>query len=206
VRVVPNLYPAFERQEVVVHTPRHARSLAELAPDELDLVAEAWQRRRRDHPDGYLHALVNEGRDAGASLAHSHSQLVWLPEPPPEVERERGVPELETVLEVDGLVLGCPRASRVPYELLVVPMRPQRGAFTSDLLGPALRLLAEAMRRLRAVEGPIPWNAWLHDGDAWHVEVFPRLTVLAGIELGAGIFVDTLAPEEAARALRNPPP
>jgi galactose-1-phosphate uridylyltransferase len=30
VRVVPNLYPAFERQEVVVHTPRHARSLAEL--------------------------------------------------------------------------------------------------------------------------------------------------------------------------------
>ena len=110
------------------------------------------------------------------------------------------------MLEVDGLVLGCPRASRVPYELLVVPMRPQRGAFTSDLLGPALRLLAEAMRRLRAVEGPIPWNAWLHDGDAWHVEVFPRLTVLAGIELGAGIFVDTLAPEEAARALRNPPP
>src|SRR5262249_32681361 len=35
VRVVPNLYPAFERQEVVVHTPRHARSLAELSDDEL---------------------------------------------------------------------------------------------------------------------------------------------------------------------------
>ena len=46
VRVVPNLYPAFERQEVVVHTPRHARSLAELGDGELADVAEAWRARR----------------------------------------------------------------------------------------------------------------------------------------------------------------
>ena len=49
VRVVPNLYPAFERQEVVVHAPRHVRSLAELADDELDArrggVATAHARR-----------------------------------------------------------------------------------------------------------------------------------------------------------------
>ena len=79
VRVVPNLYPAFERQEVVVHTPRHARSLAELGAGELADVAEAWRRRREQAPDGYLHALVNEGRQAGSSLPHTHSQLVWLP-------------------------------------------------------------------------------------------------------------------------------
>src|SRR5438093_6926481 len=56
VRVVPNLYPAFERQEVVVHTPRHARSLAELGDEELALVAQAWQHRRASVPEGYLHA------------------------------------------------------------------------------------------------------------------------------------------------------
>jgi len=46
VRVVPNLYPAFERQEVVIHTPRHARTVSELSADELAEVAEAWRRRR----------------------------------------------------------------------------------------------------------------------------------------------------------------
>jgi UDPglucose--hexose-1-phosphate uridylyltransferase len=203
VRVVPNLYPAFLRQEVVVHTPRHVRTLTELEPDELDLVAEAWQRRRAAEPGGYLHALVNEGREAGASLPHTHSQLVWLPDTPSAVAAESGLPEAETVLERDGVALGCPAVSRVPYELLIAPARRERDAFRSDLLGGALRLLAEAVRRLRSIEGPIPWNAWLHDTDHWHLEAFPRLTVLAGIELGAGIYVNTLAPEDAAKALRE---
>lgn len=204
VRVVPNLYPAFERQEVVVHTPLHVRTLAELDREELAGVAEAWQRRRAAEPDGYLHALVNEGREAGASLPHSHSQLVWLPEPPPALAAERGLPDAEPILARDGLSLAAPAASRVPYELLIAPSRPERNAFSSDLLAPALDLLAEAVRRLRALEGPIPWNAWLHDGDPWHLEIFPRLTVLAGIELGAGVYVNTLAPAEAAQALRMP--
>src|SRR5207302_10201928 len=45
VRVVPNMFPAFERQEVVVHSPWHARSVAELDDGELALLAEAWQLR-----------------------------------------------------------------------------------------------------------------------------------------------------------------
>ncbi len=81
-RVVPNLYPAFERQEVVIHTPEHIRSFADLSDAQVALVAEAWQHRIEtalDEGFGYVHALVNEGRLAGASLPHSHSQLVWLP-------------------------------------------------------------------------------------------------------------------------------
>jgi UDPglucose--hexose-1-phosphate uridylyltransferase len=46
-------------------------------------------------------------------------------------------------------------------------------------------------------------NLWLHESGHWHIEVVPRLTVLAGIELGAGYFVNPLAPETAAEALRN---
>src|ERR671931_679196 len=123
VRVVPNLYPALERQEVVVHSPRHVRSFADLEEHELDLVAEAWRRRREAVPDGYLHALVNEGAEAGASLPHSHSQLAWFGEPPPAVADERGELDVgEVVLERDGLVLGCPPASRLPYELVIAPL------------------------------------------------------------------------------------
>ena len=50
------------------------------------------QRRVAGEEDGlgYLHALVNEGRAAGASLAHSHSQLVWLDDEPPAVAAETG--------------------------------------------------------------------------------------------------------------------
>jgi UDPglucose--hexose-1-phosphate uridylyltransferase len=205
VRVVPNLYPAFERQEVVVHTPEHARSLAELDDEQLGLVAEAWQRRREAEPAGYLHALINEGRAAGGSLAHSHSQLVWLPQTPPAVLAEQGEPDRDhVVVERGGLVATCPRAGRVPYELLIEPADPEPDAWTSELLPTALQLLADLIRRLQVVcGGPIPLNTWLHTGKRWHVEVFPRLTILAGVELGAGIYVNTLAPEEAADQLRE---
>ena len=199
---MPNLYPAFERQEVVIHSPRHVRTFAELSDDEVAATAEAWDARRGGG-DGYLHALVNEGRAAGSSLPHSHSQLIWLREPPPAVagERTEALPEL---LARDDLVVaerGPARAvvhaaGRLPYECLVAAA--DGAVETAD----ALHLLRELVRRLRAVEGPVAWNAWLHAGPRAHLELVPRLAVLAGVELGAGIHVSTVAPEDAAAALR----
>jgi len=220
VRVVPNLYPALERQEVVVHTPRHVRSVAELADGELALVAEAWSLRAtaaRDEGFRYVHVLVNEGRDAGASRGHSHSQLVWLRERPPEVVGEADgecracahlADELRDgtrVLEERGGVAAIVRwAGRLPYELWLAPVEhPEGSAFESPLLPTALELLAKSLRRLHAAEGgPVPLNVWVHDGPHWHVEVVPRLSILAGLELGAGIYVNTLDPDEAADRLR----
>ena len=75
--------------------------------------------------------------------------------------------------------------------------------WATERLAPALALVADGLRRLHAVEGPRPANAWLHTGSHWHIEVVPRLTVLAGLELGAGIYVNTLRPEDAARTLRK---
>jgi UDPglucose--hexose-1-phosphate uridylyltransferase len=202
VRVFPNLYPAFERQEVVVHAPHHAGSLAELGEDQLVLVAESWRLRREAVPAGYLHALVNEGREAGASREHTHSQLVWLGDPPTETQHRIDRERWSVVAERDGLVLACPYASRLPYELVIAPARPRAGAFADALLPAALVLLGESIRRLHAVgEGPL--NAWLHDSGDWHVEVLPRRAVLAGIELGAGVYVNPLPPEEAAARLRD---
>lgn len=203
VRVVPNLYPALERQEVVVHTPEHLRSVGELADDQLELVAEAWQRRAADVP-GSVHAFVNEGREAGSSLPHTHSQLAWFTAPPPLPAAERGLAlDGETLLERDGLVVQSPRASRVPYELVIAPTEPEAGAFRSDRLGAALALLGEAVRRVHAAAGVVPLNAWLHDTEHWHLEVFPRTTVLAGLELGAGVYLNSMPPEQAAATLRE---
>ena len=195
-----NLYPAFERQEVVVHSPRHVRTFAELSDPEIDAVATAWQARRetaRAEGFPYVLALINEGRAAGSSLPHSHSQLVWLRETPPEVAREAaaGLVELnarnDLALgggEMRAVVHPCGRA---PYETVVLgePFELRR----------ALVILRDVVQRLRAVEGPVPWNAWLHEN---HLEVVPRLSVFGGIELGAGIYVNTVAPEDAAVALR----
>jgi len=203
VRVVPNLYPALERQEVVVHAYDHRRSLGELDDDTLALVADAWQRRARE-VGGTVFAIVNEGHAAGASLPHSHSQLAWLPGPPPAILAERGLPEGEVILERDGLVASCPRASRVPYEVQVAPLRSEPDGLRSDLLAPALQLLAELVRRIQAVRGePTPLNVWLHDGAHWHLELVPRTTRLAGLELGAGVYINPVAPEAAAVALRE---
>ena len=201
VRVVPNLYPALERQEVVIHGPEHKRSIADLGDTTLELIAEAWQRRARD-TSGTVFPFINEGHGAGASLPHSHSQLAWLPGPPPAVLAERGLPEVEAFLERDGLVAGCPKASRVPYEIQIAPARSEPDGLHSDLLGPAMRLLGELVRRLRTIQGDgLEFNAWLHDGPHWHIELMPRTTRMAGLELGAGVWINPVAPETAAAAL-----
>jgi UDPglucose--hexose-1-phosphate uridylyltransferase len=204
VRVVPNLYPALERQEVVIHGPAHVHSIGELGNGTIDLVAEAWQRRARDE-GGFCFPILNEGHEAGSSLPHSHSQLAWLPAPAPLVVSERGLPQVVEVLERDGVTAGCPVASRVPYEVLIAPSRAEADGLRSDLLAPALRLLAELARRLQRIRGEelVPLNAWLHDGPHWHLELFPRTTRLAGLELGAGVYIDSVAPEEAATELRG---
>ena len=217
-RVVPNLYPAFERHELVIHCPEHARTFAQLSSSQTALVADAWRRREaaaRVEGYAYVHAFINEGRAAGASLHHSHSQLVWLREAPPAVSVEKGEPcricellaaerseRTRLVVARHDLVAFCPAAGRAPYEVLLAP-----AAHGDDAFGPALDsaldLLAELVRALRTLEGPVPWNAWLHTREHWHLELVPRLSTFAGTELGAGIFVLTLAPEDAAAALRG---
>jgi UDPglucose--hexose-1-phosphate uridylyltransferase len=211
VRVVPNLYPAFERQEVVVHSPRHVTSFADLSDHEVSFVAAAWQNRAaaaREAGFAYVHAVVNEGRAAGASLLHTHSQLVWLTSVPPAVDAERAedcaVCELlaHDQLSIEPDVVVHP-AGRSPYELLIAPSEHDEQGLASPLLAEALHALARSIRRLHAAEGRVPLNAWLHAERHWHIEVVPRLTVFAGVELGAGIYVNPIPPEEAAQALRQ---
>jgi UDPglucose--hexose-1-phosphate uridylyltransferase len=217
VRVVPNKYPAFDQQEVVVHTPQHARSIAELDRAQLELVAEAWRvRAEAAREEGKIvFAGINEGRAGGASLPHSHSQLVWLSDEPPLARAEREKPcrlcayleleraeETRVVEERDGLLLLCPYASRAPYECLIASLAHEEDGYGPSL-GAALELGAEAARRLAALDAPRPLNLWLHEAGHWHLELLPRLTVAASLEIGAGHYINTLAPERAAGDLRG---
>ncbi len=194
-RVVPNLYPALERQEVVIHSPDHVRLFAELEDDRIALIAEAWQRRM-DDVGGSVLALVNEGRLAGASLPHSHSQLIWTDLPDENLDALPSLFEEHEVGRRGEVVAAVHPVGAGPYECLIGPPA-GRGEVTDGLL-----LLRDLVRALHAAEGVRPWNAWLHPGPPWHFHFGPRLTALASLELGAGIFVNVMPPERAAERLR----
>lgn len=112
-RVVPNLYPAFTGagdfqvtqvgplfhqapgngiHEVLVLTPRHEHSWAQLEDKEVGLVMAAIRDRLEDHARhsavAYTQTIVNHGREAGASLEHPHGQLLGIPFVPRELMDE----------------------------------------------------------------------------------------------------------------------
>ncbi len=121
----------------------------------------------------------------------------------------------------DGFAVFCPFASRSPFELMILPRR-QSCDFDScdahELLQCADALQAALGRVGRALERP-PYNLVLHTAPVhrkrraawdtieldfrWHIEIVPRLTQYAGFELGTGVFINPVPPEEAAKHLRQ---
>ena len=107
----------------------------------------------------------------------------------------------------DEAVLLAPYASRLPFQLMLVPRRP-RPRFEAD--GPSgAALLYDALQRLRRRLGASPpLNLWVRtapqgaDSFCWRIDIMPRLTPLAGLELGTGLNLCVVAPERAAAELR----
>lgn len=232
----PDLFasqPADGKHEVIVHTPRHVISLAELDEDELSVVLAGWRERMRSlsADSSYVHLIVNEGPLAGASLEHTHAQLYGMHFVPAEVAREReraaayhqrtmgahlladvAVEEVrrrERLVAIDDdAILICPWASRSPFELRLIPRR-AAPSFEDEGQGGAA-MLATALRALAGTLGSLPQlNLWIRtaprgtDEFCWHVDILPRLTVRAGFELGTGVEINTYAPERAASDLRT---
>jgi UDPglucose--hexose-1-phosphate uridylyltransferase len=217
---------------VIVNAPEPVSSIADLPREQLDTTLGVWRDRMRAHAAAaYVHVIVNEGREAGASLPHTHSQLYALPFVPAMVARERerftahadrthGRNLLEDVVQeevrlrertvaVDAEAVAlCPFASRVPFQVQIVPRRP-RARFEDD--GPrGAGLLLEVLRRLARVLGEVPpLNLWVRtaprgaDHFCWRMDIIPRLTYLAGLELGVGINLNIVPPERAAALLRE---
>jgi UDPglucose--hexose-1-phosphate uridylyltransferase len=114
----------------------------------------------------------------------------------------------------DGpFVAWTPKASRWPYELRLAPRAHEPDFLRTDP-GAAAGALKRALKTVVAATADVALNAWLHTTPCrsaedqaepqfhWHIEIAPRLTTLAGFELGTGIGVDTLDPVEAAARLR----
>jgi UDPglucose--hexose-1-phosphate uridylyltransferase len=232
----PDLFaslPALGAHEVIVHAPEHVTSLTQLSKQQFEGAVAAWRERMRARADegSYVHLIVNEGPDAGASLEHSHAQLYALRFVPAEVARERErasayherttgghlmsdvateeVRRRERLVAMDDdALLICPWASRSPFELRVVPRRPAPsfeldGETGTAMIRTALGALAELFG------GPPQLNLWVRTAPrgaeefCWHVDLAPRLTVRAGFELGTGVEVNVYPPERAAAELRE---
>jgi UDPglucose--hexose-1-phosphate uridylyltransferase len=255
VRVVPNLYPALTADaadpaadaypdlftaiaargghEVVVNAPQPLVSLSQLEPAQVAAALEVWRARIRHHTGAgaaYVHVIVNERREGGASLPHTHAQVYALPFVPAQVARERErfgahatrtmggnllgdlvqeeVRRRERIVAVDDeAVLIAPYASRLPFQLLLAPRRPQP-RFEDDSVGAAL--LHDALSRLaRRFGSPPPLNLRVRTAPpgaehfGWRIDIQPRLTHLAGLEMGAGVNLNIVAPEMAAAELRD---
>jgi UDPglucose--hexose-1-phosphate uridylyltransferase len=210
VRVVPNRFPALkiegdlDRQaegiydrmngigahEVIIETPDHGRALKDLTDPELTEVLFAYKARvldlRNDQRFRYLLLFKNHGHLAGASLDHSHSQLIALPVVPrqviEEIEGAKRHYELKErcifcdvvgqerrdrtrlIHENDEFVVFEPYAPRSPFETWIVPKRHESNfeAEPKERLGQLAQALGTTTRRLAAALGDPAYNFIIH--------------------------------------------
>ncbi|HNY27864.1 MAG TPA: galactose-1-phosphate uridylyltransferase [Candidatus Sumerlaeota bacterium] len=192
VRVVPNKFPAMQIEgqlvrmgqgmfdmmsgigahEVVIETPSHEMDMADMPLGQIEEVLWAYRERmidlHRDHRFRYVLIFKNHGPRAGATLAHSHSQIIALPIVPKrvleEVEGARNYYEykercvfcdvirqeerdnMRIVSENELFIAFHPFASRFPYETWILPR--QHESFFCDIQMVEVKSLAQVLKRL----------------------------------------------------------
>jgi UDPglucose--hexose-1-phosphate uridylyltransferase len=210
VRVVPNRYPALmiegdlDRQaegiydrmngvgahEVVVETPEHDRALSDLGDAEVADVLFAFKARvvdlKNDQRFRYILLFKNHGAAAGATLDHSHSQLIALPVTPRQVaeeiegarrhheHRERCIfcdivgqerkDRSRLIYENEEFVAFAPWAPRSPFETWIVPKRHESNfeAEPRERLALGAQALRSILRRMQAALGRPAYNFMVH--------------------------------------------
>jgi len=210
VRVVPNKFPALRIEgeldkegkgvfdmmngigahEVIVETPDHFKDIADLTYAETEEVIWAYLSRssdlRGDKRFKYILIFKNYGKVAGASLEHSHSQLIALPIVPKRVKeemegaakyfdykercvfcdiiREERREKDRIIYEDENFLAFCPYVSRFPYEIWILPKK-HMSNFT-DMERECVPCLARAMRdslaRIKELLSDPPYNFIIH--------------------------------------------
>ncbi len=209
-RVVPNKYPALiiegdldkrgegiydkmngiGAHEVIIESPNHHETLSSMDIDQLVLVFRAYKDRlidlARDKRFKYIIVFKNFGKAAGASLEHSHSQLIALPIVPQIIQeelygcqryfdykercvfcdiiRQERSQQMRLVDENDDFITICPFAPRSPFEMWVLPKRHQSRFNSMDdgQLYQLALLFSSTMRKLDNVLPNVPYNYMLH--------------------------------------------
>ena len=210
VRVVPNKFPALviegdlEKEgiglydkmngigahEVIIESPNHDEHFADLPTDKMFLVFKAYKERildlEKDLRFKYVMVFKNHGKAAGASLEHSHSQLIALPILPRmivselegaqsyynykerclfcDIIRQEILMNERVVCQNDTFITITPFAPRTPFEMWVLPKKHCSGYCmqSDEELYELAILVSETLRRLSACIPNVPYNFVLH--------------------------------------------
>jgi UDPglucose--hexose-1-phosphate uridylyltransferase len=177
--------------EVIVETPEHEKDLVDLPADHIAKVLQTYRRRimdlEKDERLKYVLIFKNQGRSAGASLQHAHSQLIATPITPKRVKEKLGGAKAyfeykhrclfcdyikqETelfgerlVAETAQFVALSPFAARFPFEMWILPKR-HACDFTyieDEEIADLSRMIKLVLGKLRATLDDPPFNYVLH--------------------------------------------
>jgi UDPglucose--hexose-1-phosphate uridylyltransferase len=198
----------------------------------VEIWIRRWTAAAADEDARWVSLFRNRGVNAGESIAHPHSQLLAVPVLPPRIadhsrrisrafaagdpcplcDSAHGFPSL-VLRETPQLRLMAGPAARLPHALWIVPLDHEKDfrMLGDEGRGELAGLLRLAESLLIAELGNVSIN-WMFfngllrtepDEFHWYVEVIPRLASLAGFELGSGLFINVVPPEESAVALRS---
>lgn len=236
IKVIENKFPAlstdnyraYGKQEVIIETPEHNKELHEFSLEHIVKVLDVYINRYRELKEtkGIKYVLVfkNEGGKAGASIPHSHSQVIALPVIPPKLEEEayavddywekhHSCPYCDIIKKESGtkrviwedehLFVLAPYASESPYGAWFIPKRHIRSIeylHENEKMSFA-HAFKKILKKLDDID--VSYNYFfLNSLDAEHhhmiLKLSPRPNVWAGLELGTGVIINPVPPEEAA--------
>jgi UDPglucose--hexose-1-phosphate uridylyltransferase len=181
--------PALGEHEVIIESPRHVVSLTDLTPVETELLFLSYRDRIAFHRAAgktrYVQAFKNVGPLAGASIEHSHSQLMALQQLPANIERDVANSDryfrrhgrslmgaivsaelgerTRIVAQSDSFAAFCPFASRFPYEVCVVARASDRpfDELQAGEVGELAAIVREIIGRIEHALGPVAYNYYL---------------------------------------------
>jgi len=176
--------------EVLIESPKHMLHMAEMGPEQMDRIFRAYRTRlqdlKKDPRFKYILIFKNYGLQAGATIAHPHTQIIATPVTPLTVSdelqsaREHFVlkerclfcdvmaQEMEDGLRVvhltDHFVAICPYASRFPYEVMVLPRVHHHDFALADdeMVSDLARTMHAVLRKLRISLNDPPFNFLFH--------------------------------------------
>ncbi|KAA1260676.1 Galactose-1-phosphate uridylyltransferase [Rubripirellula obstinata] len=232
--------PVFGGHEVVIESRRHAHSLTDVSITEAELVFRAYRDRllhfRNDPNVKYANVFKNVGQQAGASLSHSHSQIVATNQVPPMIEqsfgrmkrhrastgcclmcdmvREERRQKERVIARDEHSIAFCPFASHLPMMVRVTTKQHQE--CFEDLDDQSLRSVSRMVYRvigwLETLQPGAAYNYYLSTKPSgiedsseafhWSIDIFPRITQVAGFEWASGSMINPVLPEFAARQYR----
>jgi len=224
-----NNQKAFGVQEVIIETPQHHKKNHELKIEEIKLILEMYQRRTEDlarNPKlNYILCLKNSGRAAGASLEHNHSQVFATAIIPKDLEEEeqyvkkyhqqhkscaycdiikKEMGSARKIYADKYFAVFSPYASEYQYEVWIFPRRhlDNISLLSEEELTALSRIMKALFIKLNKLD--LDFNYFLHNvvpnkNQHLYIKIQPRASIWAGVELGSGLVVNSISPEEAAK-------